>query len=332
MISPEEITNDQGSQIDLFSEQGDLERAFLRPHQTESQDIIDDPNLRDSLERGPSDLIDEGLIKEIASADIKEVPLASLLVNPRATARYFGSLVQRANLTAEKQEKISELAGWLVEIAGDDACRDVLLNYVQNLEEDLSGMIEPYCRENSLKVPQRNTLSRMTLLLRINSEISALQTYSSEVTRRGKDLVRKIIAIQAETAQNSMCLQELPQNIEAAKQANSYKEQRSAEKTRHLTASIVGSAGGLLVGATEGLFAGVADGVESLVKRHPKSAAAMASGVGMMSYQIISASNEISSSDLKTFAVKSGTVAGGTLLATAIASGLIKRRSEEGQS
>ncbi len=331
MISPEEIADNQDSQIDLFSEEGELERALLRPRQPESEYLIEDRELRSSLERGPSGLIDEDLIKEIAGADIGEVPLASLLVNPRAAARYFGSLVQRASLTAEKQEEMSELAGYLVEIAGDDARRDFLLNYVQNLEDGLSDMIQPYCHEMRLKVPQRNTLSRMALLLRINSEVGALQTYSSEVTQRGEELVRKRVAIQAETAENSMYSQEMPQYIEAAEQANSYKERRSVEKTRHLTASFVGSASGLLVGAAEGLFVGVADGVETLVKRHPKSAAVMASGVGMMSYQIVSASSEISSSDLKTFAVKSGAVAGGTLLATAITSGLIKRRSEKGQ-
>lgn len=287
--------------------------------------------------KGPSSLIaaqiDEQLTRTVGETG--KVPLRAWVLNPRAGARVLTAIAREATARAGIQEEISRTAAQLAKRAGESARRDALRSYASELEESLGQHVEGFCQKNGLSVPEKNTLDRWLLLLRMNAEFSAVQARVEAITEAGKRLVEKQVAIQAGTARDRMLSRELPFRTEAAKEANAAKEELIAEKVRSALARIAAALSGGAVGAVGGTIAGIENSARTLVDRHPKVAIPLGAGIGVLTLQLTSYSGALSNEILQEFALKSSLVALLAAGATGVGAGLVarfSRRSEEQNS
>jgi len=292
-----------------------------------------DRKLRKALESGPSSLIDEEVIKRLAGITGKtpagRVPLKAWLLNPRAVAEVLRAIAGEATADAGLRKAISETTRWLAGVAGDDAKRDALLSYIESLEEALADYVPTFCEERKIPVPQKGTLARMALLLRINAEMRALQARAHKITEKGEELIEKQVNIQAKRAENQMLAKEMPSTIEADRQANVLKEREITEKARHLASNFAAVVSGAITGAIGGLYAGLESSVSTLVERHPKVAISLGAGVGFFVLQLVSYSGPLSGEILRAIALKSGLAAGVAAVGTGIGAGLVARLSKK---
>lgn len=268
----------------------------------------------------------------MGEATTGKVPLRAWLLNPIAAAKLLGAIAEQATTQANLRRKASETARWLAEVTANDAKRDVLLTRVEELEQALGPYLEQFCQERGQPVPEKGTLTRMALLLRVNSEMGALQMREREIAKKGEMLVATQVAIQSEKANNQMLAQELPFVIESAREVNALKEQLITEKLRHLGATLTASISGAIVGSIGGLLAGVGNAVSTLVEEHPKVTISLGAGLATFILQTVSYPGVLSADLLQTFAIKGALVAGVTAIATGIGAGLVARVAKKRDS
>lgn len=289
-----------------------------------------DNKLRKTLKEGPSSLIDEQIIKNleaVTSGNISfgRVPIKAWLLNPPAAIERLRLVASQAATQTAVGKVITETAGWMAKVAGDDAKRDALLNYNLSLEKALGPYVGPFCKERNLSVPEQGTIGRMTTLLRINAEMRAVQERGSAIARRGETLVRKQVAIQADIAEKQMLAKELPRAIEVTKEINGTKEALITEKVRNALASLTAAFSGGIVGVIGGFFAGAENSVSTLIERHPKVAIPLGVGVAIFTLQLVSYSGTITGNVLEGFALKGLLVTGVATVATGIGAGFVAR-------
>jgi len=317
------------------AEKGDLETplGFLNAleravsiSRTSAKEKIGETEHQESIacqERVTKDEVTKQLTME--EATIGKVPLRAWLLNPKAAAKLLGAIAEQATTQANLRRKASETARWFAEVTANDAKRDVLLTRVEELEQALGSYLEQFCQERGQPVPEKGTLARMALLLRVNSEMGALQMREREIAKKGEKLVATQVAIQSEKANNQMLAQELPFVIESAREVNALKEQLITEKVRHLGATLTASISGAIVGSIGGLLAGVGNAVSTLVEKHPKVTISLGAGLATFILQVASYPGALSANLLQTFALKGALVAGVTAIATGIGAGLVAK-------
>jgi len=292
-----------------------------------------DGGLTKSLREGPSSLIDKQIQERLGvvtagGVSVGKIPRTAWILNPRAGLEALGALANDASTQARVRREISQTAEWMAEVAGDDAKRDALLSYSESLEIALGQYVKPFCEERGFVVPEKNTLKRMTLLLRMNAEMRAVHKKGREFTREGEILVTKRVQIEAETARNTMLALELPQALEVARKANVAKEAFLTERARNALASIMAASFGGLCGAIGGIFSGVENSISTLVKEHPKVAIPLGAGLGIIILQLVSYNGLLGWSVLGSFALKGLLVTGFTTIATGVGSGLVARMTD----
>lgn len=281
-----------------------------------------------------SSLIDEQVVKQLAvtlgETTAGKVPLKAWLLNPQAAKKVLEAVAEEATAQAGVRKAISETTKWIAEVRGDDARRNALLDYTENLEEALGPYVRPFCQERNLPVPEEGTLGRMALLLRINAEMRALQVRAREITKAGEQLIAEKVEIRKETAKNQMLAEELPVATEAAKEFNVAKEAEIAEKARSFFAKIAAALSGGTIGTIGGLYAGIESSISTLVERHPKIAISLGAGFGAFTVQVVSYSGlGLPSAELlQLFVLKSSLVTGIAAAVTGIGSGLVTRLGE----
>lgn len=288
--------------------------------------------LRKALKEGPPGLMDGQVLKHLTTSlegtDAGKVPLKAWLLNPKAAADLLGAIAGEAKAQAEVKKAISQTSRWLVEMAGDDAKRDLFLNYTQNLEEALSRFVKPFCQERNLPIPEEGTLGRMALLFGINSEMVAMPTQAREIARRGEELVKERVRIQAETGRNRMLTKVLPDKVESTKEVNVWKEALINEIARSSIARIASAVSGSAIGAVGGTLAGIENSVSTLMKEHPKVAYSLGAGVVTFSAQVLVHSGPLSAEAYQAYFVNGAVVGTASAVLTGIVSGLNSRFRE----
>lgn len=310
------------------------ERSELNPTPIE-EEVLQSPvdeSLTTALATGPSSLLDEAITQRLGALSqtaAGKMPFSAFLRNPNAALAVLRAEAQQVKAYAGVRTTLAELTGWMAQVAASDARRDTLLSYVGQLEEDLGEHIDSFCQKNNLPVPAEGTLERATLLLRINTELAALQTRAEAIRQAGEKLVEKQVKIQAKTAEQQMIGRELPGLTDASKEANVAKEAALAEQLRH-GASIFGMGiSGTIVGAIGGLYSGLEKAVSVLVEKYPEVAIPLGAGVGIFVIQLVSYSGPLSGEILKTFALKGSLVATVAAVGVGIGLGLAKWASRK---
>jgi len=284
-----------------------------------------DQDLDKSLAEGPSSLIKPEILKNLKTITSFKPPIAgkplAWLLNPGAGIEFLKVIASEARTQADVRKAIIETTKWIAEVGGDDAKRDVLLNYNQSLEKELGQYLEPFCKEKGWPVPPQNALRRMMALLEINAEITALQKAGREVAKRGEELVKEKVKIKTETARKRMLAEELPAANEAAQGAHVEEERMVWEKLRTAFSRIGGGAVAVFNGAIGGATHALAEGVKNMPL--------MAIPLGIVDFYLINhALTLMKVSSVSSVLQGAGLICVATVLGTGIGAGLAARLAE----